>query len=165
MCFIISFIRGVVDFVTFTVDGAVAEWLGVITETSLEMVAELGVVVTISPVFILPGIVLATLGAWVGELYMKTQLSVKRERSNAKAPVLGHFGAAFAGISTSRDVAPFCGSAHRTCSFHSCIWSPRHVQEAVICPHQPVYPGLPHVLLRQSVRYRALVHHAGTYPP
>jgi hypothetical protein len=28
------------------------------------------------------------------------QLSVKREMSNAKAPVLGHFGAAMAGLST-----------------------------------------------------------------
>ena len=83
------------------VDSAVAKWFGVITEMSLEMIMKLGVVVLMSPIFLLPGIVIAVLGAWVGEIYMKAQLAVKRERSNAKAPVLGHFGAAFAGLSES----------------------------------------------------------------
>ena len=82
-------------------DSAVAKWFGVITEMSLEMIMKLGVVVLMSPIFLLPGIVIAVLGAWVGEIYMKAQLAVKRERSNAKAPVLGHFGAAFAGLSES----------------------------------------------------------------
>lgn len=66
---------------------------------SLEMIMKLGVVVLMSPIFLIPGILIAVLGAWVGEIYMKAQLAVKRERSNAKAPVLGHFGAAFAGLS------------------------------------------------------------------
>jgi hypothetical protein len=39
------------------------------------------------------------LGGWIGRIYMKAQLSVKREMSNAKVPVLGHFGAAIAGLS------------------------------------------------------------------
>ena len=62
---------------------------------------KLGVVVLISPVFLIPGAFIGALGAWVGELYMKAQLAVKRERSNAKAPVLGHLGAAFTGLSMS----------------------------------------------------------------
>ena len=56
-------------------------------------------VVIISPTFILPGIVISFLGAWCGQIYIKSQLSVKREMSNARAPVLGHFGAAIAGLS------------------------------------------------------------------
>ncbi|KAI0725238.1 hypothetical protein C8Q72DRAFT_853404 [Fomitopsis betulina] len=84
------------------VDTSVARWFGVITEMSLEMIMKLGVVVLMSPIFLIPGILIAVLGAWVGEIYMKAQLAVKRERSNAKAPVLGHFGAAFAGLTSIR---------------------------------------------------------------
>lgn len=76
-----------------------ARWFGVIVEMSLEMLMKLGVVVLMSPIFLIPGVVIAIIGSYVGEIYMKAQLAVKRERSNAKAPVLGHFGAAFAGLS------------------------------------------------------------------
>lgn len=99
MDFAITFIHLVVDLMVSAVDSAVAKWLGLIIEMTLEMIAELGVVLAISPVFLLPSVIIAALGAWVGQLYMKAQLSIKRERSNAKAPVLGHFGAAFAGLS------------------------------------------------------------------
>ena len=78
-------------------------------ELSLEMLMKLGVVVLISPIFLLPGAFIGALGAWVGELYMKAQLAVKRERSNAKAPVLGHLGAAFAGLSTSTFKSTYVG--------------------------------------------------------
>lgn len=40
-----------------------------------------------------------TIGGTVGNIYMKAQLSVKRELSKAKAPVMAHFGAAIEGIS------------------------------------------------------------------
>jgi hypothetical protein len=52
-----------------------------------------------TPVFLAPGLFIGMLGGWIGRIYMKAQLSVKREMSNAKAPVLGHFGAAIAGSS------------------------------------------------------------------
>lgn len=83
------------------VDNSLSRWFSAVTELSLEMLMKLGVVVLISPVFLFPGAFIGALGAWVGELYMKAQLAVKRERSNAKAPVLGHLGAAFTGLSTS----------------------------------------------------------------
>ncbi|KAG6919579.1 hypothetical protein DXG01_004242 [Tephrocybe rancida] len=44
----------------------------------------------------------AILGGWAGQIYIAAQLSVKREMSNAKAPVLGHFGAAIAGLTSIR---------------------------------------------------------------
>jgi hypothetical protein len=49
-------------------------------------------------IFIIPGIIVATLGGWCGQIYIKAQLSVKREMSNARSPVLGHFGAAISGL-------------------------------------------------------------------
>ncbi|KAH9829684.1 uncharacterized protein C8Q71DRAFT_887948 [Rhodofomes roseus] len=84
------------------VDGPVARLFSVLTEMSLEMLMKLGVVVVISPIFLIPGVFIAAVGGWIGEVYMKAQLAVKRERSNAKAPVLGHFGAAFAGLTSIR---------------------------------------------------------------
>lgn len=56
-------------------------------------------VVTLTPIFLIPGVVVAVLGGWCGQIYMKAQLSVKREMSNSRSPVLGHFGAAVAGLS------------------------------------------------------------------
>lgn len=56
-------------------------------------------IVIISPIFLAPAIAVAALGGFLGNVYMKGQLSTKRELSNAKAPVLGHFGDALSGIS------------------------------------------------------------------
>jgi ABC-type multidrug transport system fused ATPase/permease subunit len=39
-----------------------------------------------APVFILPGVVIGIIGAAIGQVYIKAQLSVKRERSIAKVP-------------------------------------------------------------------------------
>ncbi len=74
-----------------------------VTEMLVEMVAflvlKMCAVVVFSPIFLFPAILVAVLGGIVGKIFMKAQLSVKREMSNAKAPVLGHFGAAISGIS------------------------------------------------------------------
>lgn len=55
-------------------------------------------VVVLSPVFALPGIFVGIILGWLSQMYMKAQLSVKRERSNARSPVVGHFGAALSGL-------------------------------------------------------------------
>ena len=41
---------------------------------------------------------MALAGSIVGRLYLRAQLSVKREQSVAQAPILSHFGAAMAGL-------------------------------------------------------------------
>ncbi|KAG5653497.1 hypothetical protein H0H81_012707 [Sphagnurus paluster] len=66
------------------------------------MLVKFGAVVLLTPVFLLPGVLVAILGGWCGQIYIAAQLSVKREMSNAKAPVLGHFGAAIAGLTSIR---------------------------------------------------------------
>jgi hypothetical protein len=64
----------------------------------ISMLAKFVAVVVFSPVFLLPGVAAFVVGAWLGQIYIKAQLSVKREMSNARSPVLSHFGAAIAGI-------------------------------------------------------------------
>ncbi|PCH35073.1 hypothetical protein WOLCODRAFT_155735 [Wolfiporia cocos MD-104 SS10] len=85
-----------------TVDGPIAEYSRWFFENTGLMIIKLGAVVVMSPIFLVPGAAVAVLGALCGQFYMKAQLSVKREMSNAHAPVLGHFGAAVAGLRSIR---------------------------------------------------------------
>ncbi|KZT65224.1 hypothetical protein DAEQUDRAFT_658251, partial [Daedalea quercina L-15889] len=50
---------------------------------SVAMLCKLAAVVVMSPIFLIPGALVAFLGGWLGQVYMKAQLSVKREMSNA----------------------------------------------------------------------------------
>ena len=50
------------------------------------------------PIFIVPAVLAIALGGWISSIYMRAQLCVKREMSNARAPVLAHFGSAVAGL-------------------------------------------------------------------
>ncbi|KAJ7460660.1 hypothetical protein FB451DRAFT_1353280 [Mycena latifolia] len=65
-------------------------------------ITRLGVVVLYAPIFFFPGALVGALGAWVGQIYTSAQLPVKRLTSNARAPVLAHFGAAIAGLVSIR---------------------------------------------------------------
>ena len=64
----------------------------------LSVVTRLGAVVLFTPTFLLPALGVAAFGAWLGQVYMKAQLSVKREMSTAKAPVMAILGSAIAGL-------------------------------------------------------------------
>lgn len=45
-----------------------------------------------------PGLLLAVLGGFLGLVYLKCQLSIRREVSNAKAPVMSQIGTALNGL-------------------------------------------------------------------
>lgn len=81
-----------------SVDGPIARNLSTLLEISLSMLIKFGAVIILSPIFTLPGIAAFFIGGWAGQVYIRAQLSVKREMSNARSPVLSHFGAAIAGI-------------------------------------------------------------------
>ncbi|KAL4243444.1 hypothetical protein ABKN59_001093 [Abortiporus biennis] len=85
-----------------TVDGPIANYLAYVVEISISMLVKFAAVVVLSPQFLIPGLAVTALGVWCGQIYIKSQLSVKREMSNARAPVLGHFGAAMAGLTSIR---------------------------------------------------------------
>ncbi|KAG5650067.1 hypothetical protein H0H81_000902 [Sphagnurus paluster] len=84
------------------VDGPIPSGLRMLTRISIIMLVKFGAVVLLTPAFLLPGVLVAIIGGWCGQVYIAAQLSVKREMSNAKAPVLGHFGAVIAGITSIR---------------------------------------------------------------
>ncbi|KAH9056241.1 hypothetical protein EDB87DRAFT_1676120 [Lactarius vividus] len=83
-------------------DGPLADTFSWVIDISAAMLLKFIAVVYFTPVFSVPGIVIAILGAWLGRVYMKAQIAIKREMSNAKAPVLGHFGASVAGLTSIR---------------------------------------------------------------
>ncbi|KAH7337951.1 P-loop containing nucleoside triphosphate hydrolase protein [Rhizoctonia solani] len=56
----------------------------------------------IRPHFMIPGITILAGGFWVGRIYIRSQLSVKREMSNARSLIFSHFGTALVGITLIR---------------------------------------------------------------
>ena len=81
-----------------SVDGPIVSALDRLADVTFKILLKFGAIILLSPVFSLPGIIIGIALAWLSRMYMKAQLSVKRERSNAKSPVVGHFGAALTGL-------------------------------------------------------------------
>ena len=50
-----------------------------LAELGLSMAIKLGGSVVFTPVFLLPGVLIATLGVYIGNIYMRAQMPVKRE--------------------------------------------------------------------------------------
>ncbi|KAJ7104533.1 hypothetical protein B0H15DRAFT_810457 [Mycena belliarum] len=84
------------------VDGPILNVFYGFVFVTISMVTSFSAVVLLTPLFMVPGVLAALIGGVLGQLFVKAQLSVKRESSNAKAPVLGHFGAAIAGLTSIR---------------------------------------------------------------
>ncbi|EMD39557.1 hypothetical protein CERSUDRAFT_111872 [Gelatoporia subvermispora B] len=85
-----------------SVDSAISSLLSNFIDMSILMLVKFCSIIALSPLFVIPGSIITVIGGICGQLYMKAQLCVKREMSNAKAPVLGHFGAAIAGLTSIR---------------------------------------------------------------
>ncbi|KAJ7485533.1 P-loop containing nucleoside triphosphate hydrolase protein [Mycena latifolia] len=83
-------------------DGPILNVFAGFVFVTISMVTSFAAVVFLTPLFMVPGVLAAIIGGALGQLFIKAQLSVKRESSNAKAPVLGHFGAAIAGLTSIR---------------------------------------------------------------
>ncbi|KZT53818.1 hypothetical protein CALCODRAFT_486059 [Calocera cornea HHB12733] len=84
------------------VDGPLPGMFGDLIEMTLALITKFGAVVYFSPIFAIPGIAVAALGGWLGQVYIAAQLSVKREMSNRRSPLYNHFAAAIAGLISIR---------------------------------------------------------------
>ncbi|KAJ7465185.1 hypothetical protein FB451DRAFT_1488697 [Mycena latifolia] len=84
------------------VDGAIADTFESLIHISMSMLIKFSAVVLFTPIFFFAGLLVGITGAVCGQIYIASQLSVKREMSNAKAPVLAHFGATMAGLISVR---------------------------------------------------------------
>ncbi|CAL1706378.1 unnamed protein product [Somion occarium] len=84
------------------IDSGLPSIINALIDYTASIVLKFTAVLLISPIFIIPGLILIVVGVSIGNVYMKAQLPVKREGSNARAPVLGHFGSAVSGIVSIR---------------------------------------------------------------
>ncbi|KAF8811726.1 hypothetical protein BYT27DRAFT_7160557 [Phlegmacium glaucopus] len=84
------------------VDGPIPNAIVTLNEIGITLLTKLVVIVIFTPIFLFPGIAVAMLGASLGNLYLRAQLSVRREMSNARSPLLANFSAAIVGIVSIR---------------------------------------------------------------
>ncbi|KAL0058896.1 hypothetical protein AAF712_014394 [Marasmius tenuissimus] len=87
------------------VDTRIPDSLEGLVVRGLQMFTQMVALVIFTPVFILPAIVLTVLGKLCGDLFTRAVLCVRRELSNAKAPVLAQFEGAVSGIVSIRAYA------------------------------------------------------------
>jgi len=97
------------------VDGPIPQIFVVLLDLLSGMVTKLGAIVLFTPLFLIPGVGVAIFGFFLAKMYLKAQLSVKRETryahgvvrkvtiayvacSNARSPMLAHFNEAIHGI-------------------------------------------------------------------
>ncbi|KAF7321911.1 ATP-binding cassette transporter [Mycena kentingensis (nom. inval.)] len=85
-----------------TIDGIFSHVLSAIFSIVVSAIIKLSAVVFFAPVFFFAGVLVGIIGGACGHVYMASQLAVKREQSNAKAPVLAHFGATMSGLVSVR---------------------------------------------------------------
>jgi ABC-type multidrug transport system fused ATPase/permease subunit len=63
-----------------TIDGSLTWSFGSVVEICVEMATKLGGPVLFTPIFLIPGVSIAFLGVYIGNIYLKAQMSVKREK-------------------------------------------------------------------------------------
>ena len=73
----------------FTVDGPLIITLKFFGDITAKLLVKFFTVVALTPTFFLPGVAVAAAGMLCGQIYIKAQRSIKREMSNARAPVVG----------------------------------------------------------------------------
>lgn len=71
------------------VDSPLKDSFQSLIELTMAMLMKISVIVLMTPIFMIPSFIVGALGRWIGQIYLAAQLSVKREMSNAKAPVVG----------------------------------------------------------------------------
>jgi hypothetical protein len=71
------------------VDNVIPQWLKNFLDQTMKITLKLTTIVLFTPLFLIPGIAALALGYVCSQIYLKAQMSVKREMSVLKAPVLG----------------------------------------------------------------------------
>lgn len=67
-----------------TVDGPIAQSLMWVIDQAIGALMKLFVIALLTPIFLLPGVAIGAIGMLIGNVYLKAQLSVKREMRYAQ---------------------------------------------------------------------------------
>ncbi|KAG8864754.1 hypothetical protein FRB96_003340 [Tulasnella sp. 330] len=85
-----------------TTDNVISQTFSALLGKTLSLVFKFGAVLLYSPIFLIPGTLVASGGALTGNIFMAAQLPAKREMSNARSPIYSHFNASLAGLISIR---------------------------------------------------------------
>ncbi|VDB84814.1 unnamed protein product [Peniophora sp. CBMAI 1063] len=85
-----------------TVDGPLAAFLEQALGALVDILFKLIAIVIMAPAFLVPSLLAFVIGRFIGQIYTAAQLAVNRVMSVKKAPVLGNFGVAIAGLTSIR---------------------------------------------------------------
>lgn len=81
------------------IDGSFSFFVGYWIRMTVALVTFLGSAILVAGWYaFFPAIIIACLGTFIGYIYVNCQLAIRRERSNAKAPIVGQVGAALSGL-------------------------------------------------------------------
>ncbi|KAG8882435.1 hypothetical protein FRB97_008251 [Tulasnella sp. 331] len=83
-------------------DNVVSGIFSGLVSNTIGLLFKFAAVLLYSPIFAVPGMLVATCGALIGRVYMAAQLPVKRDMSNARSPIYSHFNASMAGLISIR---------------------------------------------------------------
>ncbi|EJU03270.1 hypothetical protein DACRYDRAFT_115475 [Dacryopinax primogenitus] len=83
-------------------DNGLTSLAEIMVRTTLSLVLRLAVILYMTPLFAIPSAVVLTLGLGLGHLYIHTQMSIRRLRSNWRSPLFNHLNAAVAGLISVR---------------------------------------------------------------
>ena len=83
---------------TQAIDITISQILHYVLGGSVFMISRVLAVCIVLPSFVVPACLVALVGGMISNVYMRAQLCVKREMSNARAPLLGHFSSAISGL-------------------------------------------------------------------
>ncbi|KAF5368905.1 hypothetical protein D9758_002958 [Tetrapyrgos nigripes] len=84
------------------IDDTIPSDFSSVVSMTFMMIGSFLAVMIYTPAFLGVGLIIAILGILCGNIYVRAQMPIKRIQSNVKAPVLGHFGAAIAGLTSIR---------------------------------------------------------------
>ncbi|GAB1199270.1 hypothetical protein APSETT444_008616 [Aspergillus pseudonomiae] len=87
---------------TRSLDTVLIDWLRMSIENGLRFLLRIASVASIMPIFALPAAVICTIGFFIGEMYTRTQVSIKRLTSINYSPVFSHFTDSLSGLCVIR---------------------------------------------------------------
>ncbi|OGM49209.1 ABC multidrug transporter [Aspergillus bombycis] len=87
---------------TRSLDTVLIDWLRMSIENGLRFLLRIASVASIMPIFALPAAVICTVGFVIGEMYTRTQVSIKRLTSINYSPVFSHFTDSLSGLCVIR---------------------------------------------------------------
>lgn len=85
-----------------SLDSILLNWLRMSLDNQLRLLLRISSIASILPIFALPAAVLCLIGFVVGEIYTRSQISIKRLSSATRSPIFAHFSETLVGLPTIR---------------------------------------------------------------